>query len=163
MNFWFFNSHHKSKVLTVKAQCNVIGLCKFMVNGPFQIVQHQTNQLWLYLELNVILHDVLQLVSSSRGLSSTSWLQQCYHLKSSCPAAKNTETIFTPLHRLYRTSNDHPETAHMLPHITPLNVPTECVTFSFLTPATSVLLQSSLSVSYHCGTANFKQFHRNEI
>jgi hypothetical protein len=67
MNFWFFNSHHKSKVLTVKAQRNVIGLHKFMVNGVFQIIQCQTNQLWLYLELNVILHYVLQLVSSSRG------------------------------------------------------------------------------------------------
>ena len=37
------------------------------VNGAFQIIQCQTNQLWWYLELNVILHDVLQLVSSSRG------------------------------------------------------------------------------------------------
>jgi len=103
---------------------------------------------------------VPEIIWSEKGLSSTSWLQQCYHLKSSCPVAKNKETIFTPLHQLYCTSNDHPVTAHMLPHITPLNVPTECVTFSFLMPATSLLLQSPLPVSYHCGTPNFKQFHR---
>jgi len=47
---------------------------------------------------------VPEVIWSEKGLSSTSWLQQYYQLESSCPVAKNTETIFSPLHQLYRTS-----------------------------------------------------------
>jgi hypothetical protein len=47
---------------------------------------------------------VPEVIWSEKGLSSTSWLLQCYQLNSSCPVPKNTETIFSPLHQLCCTS-----------------------------------------------------------
>jgi hypothetical protein len=66
---------------------------------------------------------VPEVIWSEKDPSSTSWLQQCYQLKSSCSVAKNTETTFSPLHQLYCTSL----WLHMCYHIShcwmfPLNV-----------------------------------------
>jgi len=136
-----------------------------MVNGAFQIMQCQTNQLWLYLELNVILHDVLQLVSSSRGYLK--WKRSTKHkLTSAVLSVKQLMSCSKEYRNNFQSPLSivlyFPVTAHMLPHITPLNVPTECVPFCFLKPATSLLLQSSLPLNHHCGTQDFKQLHRKK-
>ena len=96
-----------------------------MVNGAFQIMQCQTNQLWLYLELNVILHDVLQLVSSSRGYLK--WKRSTKHkLTSAVLSVKQLMSCSKEYRNNFQSPLSivlyFPVTAHMLPHITPLNV-----------------------------------------